>query len=222
LTYGLGRSSYAPKALGRVNQRGVPLVSLVVCFAIGLLVLLPFPSWAGLVTLVTSATVLMYAMAPVSLAALRRTDPDRQRPYRLPAATVLAPLSFVCVNLVVYWSGWNTLFWLYAFILVGFALFFVYAVSHRDARLPIDPHAAAWILPWLVGLGVISYLGQYPSTAPKSGWAFGLALMAKQTIPFWWDLAAVAAFSLLIYYAAVRFAQSRDGWPRRSHPSRRS
>ncbi len=59
-------------------------------------------------------------------------------------------------------------------------------------------------------LGVISYLGKYPSTAPKSGWAFGLALMAKQTIPFWWDLAAVAASSLLIYYAAVRFAQSRD------------
>ena len=139
LTYGLGRSGYAPTAFGRVNHRGVPLVSLIVCFAIGLLVLLPFPSWAGLVTLVTSATVLMYAMAPVSLAALRRTDPDRQRPYRLPAAKVLAPLSFVCANLVVYWSGWNTLFWLYAFILVGFALFFVYrVVSQRGSRLPID------------------------------------------------------------------------------------
>ena len=57
---------------------------------------------------------------------------------------------------------------------------------------------------------MISYLGQFPSSAPKSGWAFGLALMAKQTIPFWWDLATVAAFSLIIYYAAVRFAQSRD------------
>ena len=211
LSYGLGRSGYGPSGLGRVTHRGVPLVSLIVCFVIGLLVLLPFPSWAGLVSLVTSATVLMYAMAPVSLAALRRTDPERSRPYRLPAAKVLAPLSFVCANFIVYWSGWNTLFWLYAFILMGFVLFFVYrALSRRGTRVPIDPHAAVWILPWLVGLGVISYLGQFPSSTPKSGWAFGLALMAKQTIPFWWDLAAVAAFSLVIYYAAVHFAQSRE------------
>jgi membrane protein implicated in regulation of membrane protease activity len=76
--------------------------------------------------------------------------------------------------------------------------------------LPIDPRAAGWILPWLVGLGVISYLGQFPTSAPKSGWAFNLVLTAKQTIPFWWDLATVAVFSLVVYYSAVRFAQSRD------------
>ncbi len=211
ISYGLGRTGYAPASLGRVSGRGVPLASLVFCFVIGLLVLLPFPSWAGLVTLVTSATVLMYAMAPVSLAALRRSDPDRRRPYRLPGAKVLAPLSFMCANLVVYWSGWNTLFWLYAFIIVGFALFFVYrALTRRRLQLPLNPRSAIWILPWLVGLGIISYLGQFPSSAPKSGWAFGLVLTAKQTIPFWWDLVAVAAFSLLIYYFAVRMAQGRE------------
>ena len=53
---------------------------------VGILVFLPFPSWAGLVGLVTLATVLMYAMAPLSLAGLRRMDPDRLRAYRLPAA----------------------------------------------------------------------------------------------------------------------------------------
>ncbi len=47
LSYGLGRSGYAPSALGRVDKRGVPFVSLIFCFAIGMLVLLPFPSWAG-------------------------------------------------------------------------------------------------------------------------------------------------------------------------------
>ena len=208
LSYGLARSGFAPSALGRVDKRGVPFVSLVFCFAIGLLVLLPFPSWAGLVTLVTSATVLMYAMAPVSLAALRRSDPERRRPYRLPAAKILAPVSFVCANFVVYWSGWNTIFWLYVFIIVGFALFLVYrGLTHRDMKLPVDRRAAAWILPWLVGLGIISYLGQFPDKAPKSGWAFNLVLTANQTIPFWWDLVSIAAFSLVVYFLAVRFAQ---------------
>jgi amino acid transporter len=210
LTYGLARSGYVASMLGKVDRRGVPFTSLLFSFAIGLLVLLPFPSWAGLVTLITSATVLMYAMAPVSLAALRRSDPDRPRPYRLPVPKLLAPLSFVCANFVVYWSGWNTIFWLYAFLLVGVACFGVYQlVSRRRIGLPIERRAAAWIVPWLVGLGVISFLGQFPSKAPDSGWAFHLVLKAHQSIPFWWDLVTIAAFSLVVYYAGVRFALPR-------------
>jgi amino acid transporter len=211
LAYGLARSGYAPSALGRVDRRGVPFVALLVCFAVGLFVLLPFPSWASLVALVTSATVLMYAMAPVSLSALRRSDPERRRPYRLPAAKILAPLSFVCANFIVYWSGWNTIFWLYVFLLVGFAFFCAYQiVSKRSIGLPVERRAAAWIVPWLIGLGVISYLGQFPTEAPDSGWAFHLVLTAKQTIPFWWDLVAVAVFSLLVYHLGVRFALPQE------------
>jgi len=211
LTYGLGRSGYAPATFGRVAGRGVPVTALIFCWVIGLLVLLPFPSWASLVSLVTSATVLMYAMAPVSLTALRKRDPDRPRPYRLPMAAVLAPLSFVCANLVVYWSGWNTILWLYVFIAVGLALFLIYwTATRRRTQMPLEPRAAAWIVPWLAGLGVISVLGQFPTSAPKSGWAFGIALPALQVIPFWWDLVAVAAFSLVVYYGAIRFAHSQQ------------
>ena len=210
LTYGLGRTGFAPAALGRVDRRGVPFASLMICFVVGLLVLLPFPSWAGLVSLVTSATVLMYAMAPVSLAALRTSDPERPRPYRLPAAKILAPLSFVCANFVVYWSGWNTIVWLYILLAVGFVLFFVYRlVSRRNISMPMDWRSAAWILPWLVGLAVISYLGRYPDAEPKSGWAFNWALLPTNTIPFWADLGAIAAFSLLVYFVGVRFALPR-------------
>ncbi|MDN3351634.1 hypothetical protein [Actinomadura sp. DC4] len=46
---------------------------------------LRFQSRQSLVGLVTSATAIMYAFAPVSLRALRLRDPDRPRPYRLPA-----------------------------------------------------------------------------------------------------------------------------------------
>jgi amino acid transporter len=211
LSYALGRNGYVPPALGRVDKRGVPFVSLIFCFVVGMLVFLPFPSWAGMVGLVTSATVLMYAMAPVSLAALRRNDPDRPRAYRLPAAKILAPLSFVCANFIVYWSGWNTIFWLYLFIIIGYVAFAVYqAAAPASRKLHLDWRAAAWIPPWLIGLGIISYLGQFPSTAPSSGWAFHLVLKAKLTIPFWWDLVIIAGFSLVIYYMAVRFAQSQE------------
>ena len=209
LSYGLGRNGYLPPWLGQISARGVPMISIVFCFVIGLLMFLPFPSWAGLVTLVTSATVLMYAMAPPSLAALRRTDPDRPRPYRLPFANVLAPLSFVFANFVVYWSGWQTIFWLYLMIIFGYIVFAIYQRrAARGTRLSLNWRSAAWIPPWLIGLGLISYLGQFPSksTAPSS-WTFGVVLLAKQAIPFWWDLVVIAAFSLAVYYMAVRYSQ---------------
>ena len=207
LSYSLSRNGYVPPALGQVDKRGVPFVSLIFCWVIGLLVFLPFPSWAGMVGLVTAATVLMYAMAPPSLAALRRSDPERPRPYRLPAAWFLAPLSFVCANFIVYWAGWNTIFWLYIFIIAGFVVFFAYqAVAPPGRKLVINWRSASWIPPWLIGLGIISYLGQYPTSKPSSGWPFGIALLAKQTIPFWVDLGVVAVFALVIYYWASRVA----------------
>jgi len=98
-----------------------------------------------------------------------------------------------------------------AMIGLGFVVFFVYQrVAPPARKLRIDWRPAAWIPPWLIGLGVISYLGQFPSSEPKSGWAFQLALQAKQTIPFWWDLVVIAAFSLVVFYSAVYFAQSQE------------
>ena len=41
---------------------------------------LPFPGWQKLVSFISSASALMFAYAPISLAVLRRSDPDRERP----------------------------------------------------------------------------------------------------------------------------------------------
>ena len=68
----------------------------------------------------------------------------------------------------------------------------------------------SWIPPWLIGLGIISYLGQYPTSAPSSGWPFGIALLAKQDIPFWVDLGVVAAWSLVIYFWAAHVAMPTE------------
>ena len=179
----------------------MPLVSIVICFVVGMLTFLPFPSWAGLVGLVTSATVLMYAMAPLSLAGLRRTDPDRPRLYRLPAAEVLCPLAFIFANCIVYFAGWSNVFWLYMFIVLGFIIFGLYQVSipaHR--RTNIEWRSAYWVLPWLLGLGIISWQGQYTSSTTT---VFDLTLNPTLRIGQWWDLGLIAIFSLAIYYWAV-------------------
>src|SRR6185312_15381780 len=96
LSFGLSRDGYVPKVFLVEDERtDVPLWGVVMSGALGLLFLLPFPSWNKLVSVVTGAVVLMYAGAPLALGSLRRSRPELSRPYRLPAAGLLAPASFV-------------------------------------------------------------------------------------------------------------------------------
>jgi amino acid transporter len=197
LSYALGRNGYLPGAVDKVSKRGVPWVSILLAFVVGLIVFLPFPSWQSLVGLVTSATAIMYAFAPVSLGALRKSDPDRERPYRLPYAAVLSPLGFVSANLIVYWSGWTTVNRLFGALILGLVAFGISMVLRKPDKRPIvDWKASIWVLPWLVGMAVISYLGQFTG--------------GTLTIPFYLDLLVVTIFSLVIYYMAVAFSMPAD------------
>jgi amino acid transporter len=201
LSYGLGRNGYFPRGISRIDRRGVPVVSIAICFVIGMLTFLPFPSWSGLVGLVTSATVIMYSFAPVSLAGLRKQDPDRPRAYRLPAAWLLCPVAFVAANMFVYFSGFSTVFWLYVFIAVGVLLFAAYQISLPAAkRTIIEWNSANWILPWLVGLLVISWLGNYDGSPPT---VFGVTLLATHHLHQWWDVLAITLMGLYVYYWAA-------------------
>jgi amino acid transporter len=208
LSYGLGRNGYFPKIISKINSRGVPLVSIGICFVIGMLTFLPFPDWFGLVGLITSATVIMYAMAPLALAGLRKQDPDRPRAYRLPAAWLLSPLAFIAANIVVYVSGYSTIFWMEMFIAVGLIIFAAYQFSRpADKRTILDLRSATWLVPWLVALLVISWLGRYNGSPDR---VFGLTLVSSSRLGNWWDLVVVAVMSLVIYYWASFTAMSAD------------
>jgi amino acid transporter len=192
--YGLGRNHYYPQIFTWVDRRGIPWVSLIVSFLLGLIFLLPFPSWHSLVSLVTAASVLMYAGAPLSMAALRRQVPDAVRPYRVPGASVVGPIAFIVANMLIYWSGFETLWKLGVAIVVGYVIIGV-SMIFDPQRPPLNWRAGQWIPVYLIGMGIISWQGQF------SGGAV-LPPLNTGNIPFWWDLLVVAVFSLAIYYWA--------------------
>ncbi len=198
LSYALGHAGYVPKGISKISGRGVPWTSVLLAFVVGLICFLPFPSWQSLVGLVTSATVIMYGFAPVTLVALRRADPDRPRPYLLPAPNVVAPIAFIAANAIIYWTGWDTVWKLLVAVLLGYVIFGLsYAFKRPVEKPPLDPQALGWLLPWLLGLGVISLLGQYGDTALK-------------ILPEWIDLLVVAVFSVAIFALGVRLALPRE------------
>src|SRR6201995_4859912 len=195
VSYGLARNRYAPAALTWTDTRGGPWVGLLCAFIIGLFFLLPFPSWHSLVSLITGASVLMYAGAPLSMGAFRRQVPDAERPYRLPAAGVLGPLAFIIADLLIYWSGWETVWKLGVVLIIGYAVMGAFRIS-KNLRPPLEGKHAIWIPVWLIGLGIISWQGQFAGGAVKPPLNTG-------NIPFWWDIVVVAVFSLAIYYWAM-------------------
>ena len=195
ISYGLARNRYAPQMFDRVNGNGVPWVGLIFAFLIGLLFLLPFPSWHSIVGLITGASVLMYAGAPLSLAAFRKQVPDANRPYRMPGAVWLAPLAFVVADLLIYWSGFEVIWKLGVVLLIGYAVLGI-SMAFDKQRPPLDWKNGSWVPVWLIGLGIISWQGQY------AGGAVAPPLNTGH-IPFWWDMVIVAAFSLVIFYWAM-------------------
>ena len=105
LSYALGEEDEMPGILTRVDKRGTPIWSILLAAVVGEACFGPFPSWNKLVGVVTGATAIMYAFAPVSLAALHKEDGDRERPYRMPAPKILLPVGFCSANLILYWGG---------------------------------------------------------------------------------------------------------------------
>ncbi|MGN6796327.1 MAG: APC family permease [Streptosporangiaceae bacterium] len=193
--YGLARNRYYPQVFSKVDKNGVPWVSLILAFVFGLVFLLPFPSWSALVGLVTSASVLMYAGAPLSLGALRGSVPDAVRPYRLPAGKVLAPIAFIIANLIIYWSGLEVIWKLGVVLVIGYVIIGV-CMALDPQRPPLDWKSAQWLPVYLIGMGIISWLGQFSGGAEAPP-------VNTNTIPFGVDMVVVAVFSLLIFYWAM-------------------
>jgi amino acid transporter len=202
LQFALGRNRYFPRVFAHLTSRGVPIWSILFAFAVGMIVFLPFPGWQKLVGFVTSATVLAYATAPLSFGALRKQDPDRERPYKLFAGALMAPLAFIVANEVILFSGWTIVYKLILAIIIGFALMGLnYAFSAAQERPRLDLANATWILPWLIGLGVVSYLSSF-DTSEKGG-PFGVLIGPTNTLHFGWDVLAMAVVSLVVYALAI-------------------
>ena len=215
ISFGLSKNGYIPEGFEKTSVRHrVPVLSIIVTALIGILFLLPFPSWAKLVGVVTSASVLMYAGAPLALGALRHQKPDLPRPYTLPWGNVLSPLAFVLATFIVYWAGWGTYSTLLIAMLIGFAVMAISYVFGLNSNRPrIDWAAAIWVFPYLIGVAVISFFGQFGAsgTTESSGILDGVGIFknvlvgGKGEIPLYVDLGVLAVFSLVIYYTAMHF-----------------
>jgi hypothetical protein len=99
--------------------------------------------------------------------------------------------------MIVYWAGWDTDYKLFLAIVLGLVLLVVTKALGRNELPPMDWRAGGWVLPWLAGLALISYLGAYGDGARHE---FGLGVGAL----------IVLAWSIVIYFAAYSVRLRRE------------
>jgi hypothetical protein len=107
---------------------------------------------------------------------------------------VLAPLAFVVANLLILWSGWTTDWKLGICILLGYVVLTLTRLFGLNSTAPqLDLKAAQWLPAYLLGMGAIVYLSDFGP-------------MKSPVFPLWWDIVAVALFSLAVYFWAMAVA----------------
>ncbi|MEX5683049.1 APC family permease [Pseudomonas silesiensis] len=188
VVYGWAKTGTFFKVFTRIDEKsGIPRPALWLTFALSVFWTLPFPSWEALINVVSAALVLSYAVAPVSVAALRRNAPDMPRPFRVKWMAVLGPLSFVIAALIVYWSGWNTVSWLLGLQIVMFVVYLLCGrfVPTEHLNLRQQVRSSLWLIGFYAVTIVLSKLGSFGG-------------MGVLTHPF--DTLVVATCALGIYY----------------------
>lgn len=185
--YGLSQIGFLPKGLARLTPKGVPLRSILLNYCVGLLLFLPFPAWQKLVSFIISCFILSYIIGPIALVGLRKRRPDTPRPFFLPYANCISLLAFYICNLLIFWTGWQTVSRMMAALGIGLIFFAWYCKRQRNNLWGKEWRGAWWILPYFSILTLFSYLG-----------TFGGGL---QLLPFGWDFLAIGVLTGMIFYA---------------------
>ena len=189
LTLALARNGFFLPFFDALSQRGVPFRALVVNYVVSLFMVLVIP-FQQLVTLNVATIVLSFAVGPLSVYCFRDQLADRKRGYSVPWVSVTAPAAFVGSVLILYWAGWDTMGHLAVALAAGVVVYGLYMAVDKSARRRLDWPHAAWLVPLLLGIGVISYLGNF-------GGGLGV-------IPLGWDLVACVALALGVFWHAYR------------------
>ena len=189
VNYAMSANGYAPQSMLKLNKKGVPYVAIIVNVIAGLILLAPLPGWQQLVGLVIAALVISHAIVPIALVALRKQAPNLHRPFRLPAGTLIALSAFIILNEIGYWTGWETIWKMYAIGLLGLVVLALYRLTQKAPKPPLHAKHAWWLIPYFAGMALLSYMGNFGG---GSGY-----------MPFGMDMVYVGIFSIVIFYIAL-------------------
>lgn len=197
VVFAWARTGTFPKPFTKISSSGVPRVALWFYLLLAVFWTLPFPTWNFMVNVVSSATVMTYVIGPISAMAFRKTAPNLHRPFRLGGMSFIAPIAFIIASLIIYWTGWQTDYWLIGLQIVMFFVYLIIAavspLKNKDGlSLATQVKSSLWLVVYYIAMLLISYfgdtnfggIGKIPSPWDQ------IALIIVSLIAFYWGLAS--------------------------------
>jgi len=147
------------------------------------------PSFSSVLGIFVDAILVSYAPAAVSLAVFREKFPNENRTFKLPAYKILSPIAFVIGGLLIYWSGFSSIFIAILSVLAGLA--FVLILVKKRKFTAVDLKSGLWYLVFIIFTLLFSYIGSEQ---------FG----GKNIIPYPYDSLIYAISALFFYYWGLK------------------
>jgi APA family basic amino acid/polyamine antiporter len=143
----MARDGLLPQYFARLHSRyRTPYITTIWTGVIvgGVAMLTDIGSLADLTNI---GTLFAFALVCIGVIILRRTDPNRRRPFRVPMVPLVPLLGvFMCVALML---SLPILTWLrfFAWLALGIVIYFVYSIRHSRLQHGVDVGATEDILP---------------------------------------------------------------------------
>jgi len=188
--YGLSQIGFLPNTLKKLTRKGVPLRSILLNYFIGLWLFLPFPAWQKLVSFIISCFILSYIIGPIALIGLRKRKPDTPRPFYLPFANSISLIAFYICNLLIFWTGWQTVSRMMIALSIGLIFFALYCYRKKNNLWMTEWRVGWWLLPYFLILTIISYLGTFGGGA--------------NVISFGIDFVVIGILTIIVFYVVNR------------------
>ena len=98
-----------------------------------------FSSFANineLVELTNIGTLLAFILVAVGILILRKTNPDRPRPFRVPLVPWVPLLAILCCGYLMFKLPWITWLWFFGWMTLGLVIYVLYGYRHSRLRTP--------------------------------------------------------------------------------------
>jgi amino acid transporter len=190
LTYAMSENNYLPSIFLKLNKNHVPIKAMLFNILVGIVFLLPFPSWQKMVGFLVSCLVFGYVVAPLSLMAMRTIHYQKNKEHILPKRIeMICLIAFYICNLLIFWTGWDVIKKVSITFVIGYSvLLLLFLIPSTKKRIKIDFAKGWWVLIYLICTSLLSYLGSYGNGINK--------------IEFGYDFIIVFLYSIFIFYLA--------------------
>jgi amino acid transporter len=189
-----GRTRIMPDLMKYIHKKySVPYWALLITALIGAILAFisaPVPSIYGLIEDAVVAGYIGFSVNPVALVVSRRQGATK---FRIPGGSIIAPIAFISASLIIFWSGWITVYYAVAILTVAVVIFgLILPVFRNSARRDLKHvRNSIWYIFYIVFLLIMTYIG-----------SDGMLNL----ISFYDATAIVVVVSILVFYPAGVFS----------------